>query len=154
MKITSRQLRQIIQEELRRVIPESNQHHVSTKFELDNNGNSALASDFVEAIKNVKSDLDLAELMRNSIDTEALDKYEEKSYLTDWMDKITNDMKKKTGVSWEIGRSPEFLSDSVVSFSIAPADPYDGNVNPPVESVQVSYNSQKMILKVRVAEMF
>jgi len=154
MKITSRQLRQIIQEELRRVISEGDQHHVSTKFELDNNGNSALASDFVEAIKNVKSDLDLAELMRNSIDTEALDKYEEKSYLTDWMNKITDNMQKKTGVSWEIGRSPEFLSDSVVSFSIAPADPYDGNVNPPVESVQVSYNSQKMILKVRVAEMF
>ena len=154
MKITSRQLRQIIQEELRRVIPESNQHHVSTKFELDNNGNSTLASDFVDVIKDVRPDLDLAELMRNSIDPEALDRYEEKSYLTDWMNKITNGMQEKTGVSWEIGRSPEFLSDAVVSFSIAPADPYDGNVDPPVESVQVTYNSQKMILKVRVAEMF
>ena len=124
------------------------------KYSLDNDEHMAVAEHLVSSIKELRGDLNLFSLIRSSLDNEAEERYGETVYHThSWTDSILRSMSEKTGIGWEMSGKPELISGSGY-FKMNPKNQWDENIEPPLESISASYNSEKRTLTISTVELF
>jgi hypothetical protein len=124
------------------------------KYLLDDDGYMKVATDIINSIKEEIGDLNLYELIKGSLDEEALDKYNERVYHTDvWVDNLLSRIGQRTGTDWKIVDEPKLLASISGHFAIAPEDPWDGKIEPPIEKASVSYNSDKNVFVINIVEL-
>lgn len=142
---------ELIDNLIRRV---AQQEQVNIKYLLDDDGYMKVATDIINSIKEVREDLNLYELIKGSLDQEALDKYNERVYHTDaWVNDLLSRIGQRTGTGWKIVDEPKLLASISGHFVIAPEDPWDGKIEPPIGKASVSYNSDRKIFVINIVEL-
>lgn len=123
------------------------------RYSTDNNEHMAVAEALVSSIKELRGDLNIFNLIKSSLDLEAEERYGDTVYHNDdWADLILKSMSKKTGISWEMNK-PELISSSGY-FKMSPKNQWDENIDPPLESISATYNSEKKVLTISTVELF